>query len=167
STFRPTAPEEHWSSVWTLDDAAGSGGPHPGVEQPAMPDVADPSILTRKTDPFLPERLDAIMAAVKIGTDLTPAEREKVEQTIRSFGDCFALSMSEVIPAEGGEHTLNIPNRADAKFRTNPHQRPLSMPQRVYLNNAIDKMLHADIIAPIDHRDVKCCGATTLAKKAH
>jgi hypothetical protein len=75
--------------------------------------------------------------------------------------------MSEVIAVDGAEHKLNIPNRANAKFRTNPRQRPLSSPQRVYLNNAIDKMLKADIIAPIDHRDVKCCGATTLAKKAH
>jgi hypothetical protein len=28
-------------------------------------------------------------------------------------------------------------------------------------------MLDAGIIAPIDHKDVKSCGATTLAKKAH
>jgi hypothetical protein len=28
-------------------------------------------------------------------------------------------------------------------------------------------MLAADIIRPIAHQDVKCCGATTLAKKAH
>ena len=28
-------------------------------------------------------------------------------------------------------------------------------------------MLEAGIIRPIDHQDVKCCGATTLAKKAH
>jgi hypothetical protein len=28
-------------------------------------------------------------------------------------------------------------------------------------------MLEAGIIAPINHSEVKCCGATTLAKKAH
>lgn len=31
----------------------------------------------------------------------------------------------------------------------------------------IDNMVKADIIEPIAHQDVKCCGATTLAKKAH
>jgi hypothetical protein len=28
-------------------------------------------------------------------------------------------------------------------------------------------MLAAGIVAPINHKDVKCCGATTLAKKVH
>lgn len=160
-------PDDHWSDIGTLDVAAGPGGEHPGVEKPAMADASNPSILTRKTDPFLPARVDAIMAELKIGADLNPTEHARVEEVLRSFADCFALSMSEVIAVEGAEHKLNIPKRDSAKFRTNPHQRPLSTPQRIYLNNAIDKMLQADVIAPIDHRDVKCCGATTLAKKAH
>ncbi|KAF7373139.1 p-loop containing nucleoside triphosphate hydrolase protein [Mycena sanguinolenta] len=159
------AREDDWSNIFILDDAAGPGGAHPGAEQPVLVNSIDPSILTRKTDPFLPARVEAILANVQVGGDLSPTERSQVDEVLRSFADCFALSMSEVITVEGAEHKLNIPNRANAKFRTNPHQRPLSTPQRIYLNDAIDKMLQADIIAPIDHRDVKCCGATTLAKK--
>ncbi|KAF8198662.1 hypothetical protein K438DRAFT_1584009, partial [Mycena galopus ATCC 62051] len=159
--------EDHWSNTFILDDVAGPGGAHPGAEQPILVDIPDPSILTRKTNPFLPARVEAVLANVQVGGDLSPTERARVDEVLRSFADCFALSMSEVIAVDGAEHKLNIPNRANAKFRTNPHQRPLSTPQRIYLNNAIDKMLQADIIAPIDHRDVKCCGATTLAKKAH
>ena len=34
-------------------------------------------------------------------------------------------------------------------------------------NGVLDKMLEAGIIAPINHSEVKCCGATTWAKKAH
>jgi uncharacterized protein YggU (UPF0235/DUF167 family) len=63
------------------------------------------------------------MAQLKIGTDLTPTERQRLEEVLRSFTDCFALSMSEVTLVEGAEHKLNIPNRDKAKFRTNPHQR--------------------------------------------
>jgi hypothetical protein len=152
------------SNTWSLNDTAED---HLGVEQPIMADASDPSILTRKTDPFRPVRVDAIMAKLKIGADLSPTEHARLEEVLRSFANCFALSMSEVIAVDGAEHKLNIPNCADAKFRTNPRQCPLSTPQRVYLNNVIDKMLKADIIAPIDHRDVKCCSATTLAKKVH
>jgi hypothetical protein len=31
----------------------------------------------------------------------------------------------------------------------------------------LDKMLNAEIIILIDYKDIKCCGVTTLAKKAH
>ena len=31
----------------------------------------------------------------------------------------------------------------------------------------IDKMLAVGIVRPIAHQDVKCCGATMLAKKTH
>ncbi|KAF8805775.1 hypothetical protein BYT27DRAFT_7025973, partial [Phlegmacium glaucopus] len=55
----------------------------------------------------------------------------------------------------------------DKQFRTKINQRPQSPPQKEFFNNVIDKMLAADIIRPIAHRDVKCCGATTLAKKTH
>jgi hypothetical protein len=132
-----------------------------------MPVISDKSILTRKTEPFLPARVDAVLAEIKIGDDLTENQRDRLVKVLRAHADCFALSMSEVTVVPGAEHKLNIPDRENAKSRTNPHQRPLNTPQKVYLNSMLDKMLDAEIIAPIDHRDVKCCGATTLAKKAH
>ena len=89
----------------------------------------------------------------------------KVQDLISEFTDCFALSMSEVMPVNGAEHRLDIPR--DKKFKTKIKQRPQSPPQKEFFNGVIDKMLAAGIIQPITHQDVKCCGATTLAKKIH
>ena len=75
------------------------------------------------------------------------------------------LSMSEVTPVEGAAHKPNIPE--GLTFCTKVNQHPLSIPQCEYFNGVINKMLGAGVIAPISHRDVKSCGATTLAKKAY
>ena len=123
------------------------------------------SILTRKTDPNNPARVEAILAEVKLGSDLTSEQRESVRKLISEFAGCFALSMSEVTVVEGASLRLDIPR--DRKFRTKIHQRPQTPPQKEYFNDVISKMLEADIIRPIAHQDVKCCAATTLAKKVH
>jgi transposase InsO family protein len=158
-------PEVHWSSVWVVDEVAEGDYGDPGIEQPMLVKTFEPSILTRQTEPFLPARVDAVMAEVTIGDDLSASEKERVVGVLREFADCFALSMSEVTPVEGAAHKLNIPE--GSTFRTKVNQCPLSIPQCEYFNGVIDKMLGAGVIAPISHRDVKSCGATTLAKKAH
>ena len=158
-------PNEDWTSVWLLDKAAGESSDHPGIEQPDTTKTFEPTLLTRKTDPHNPARVKAILDEITIGQDLTPEQRERVRETISEFAECFALSMSEVTPVEGAAHRLDIPR--DKQFRTKINQRPQSPPQKEYFNGVIDKMLAAGIIRPIDHQDVKCCGATTLAKKAH
>jgi hypothetical protein len=135
------------------------------TEQPDVAKVFKPSILTRKTDPHNPERVAAILAKVTIGHNLTPAQVETVQSLISEFAECFVLSMSEVTAVEGAAHRLDIPR--DMQFRTKVNQRPQTPPQKEFFNGVIDKMLEAGIIRPIDHQDVKCCGATTLAKKAH
>ncbi|KAF9553004.1 hypothetical protein CPC08DRAFT_646181, partial [Agrocybe pediades] len=152
--------------MWIVEDAGGVDdfGP-PGVEQPTITKLFQPSVLTRKLDPFAPERVKVVLEEVTVGRDLSNGERERVTALIRDYADCFALSMSEVSVVEGAEHRINIPE--GATFRTKVHQRPLTPPQKVYFNEVLDKMLAAEIIAPISHREVKCCGATTLAKKAH
>ena len=73
--------------------------------------------------------------------------------------------MSEVTPVEGAAHRLDIPR--DKQFKTKINQRLQSTPQKEFFSGVIDKMLSAGIIRPIAHQDVKCCGTTTLAKKAH
>jgi len=73
--------------------------------------------------------------------------------------------MSEVTIVEGAAHRLDIPQ--DKKFRTKINQRLQSPPQKIFFNGVIEKMLEADIIKPIPYQDFKCCGVTTLAKKAH
>ncbi|TFK21580.1 hypothetical protein FA15DRAFT_597603, partial [Coprinopsis marcescibilis] len=152
--------------MWKLDNAAGNTDlSHPGVSQPDITTIFEPNLLTRRTDPFNPNRVTAVLEAVTIGQDLDTNQRNQVETLLMEFADCFALSMSEVSPVKGAAHRLDIPR--DSKFRTKVNQRPLSPPQREFFNKVLDTMLEADVIVPIDHQDVKCCSATTLAKKAH
>ena len=158
-------PDEDWNPVWLLNEADGTNLMHPGTEQPEVMKVFEPSVLTRKTDPRSPERIAAIQAKITVGSDLTMAQAALIRQTIAEYADCFALSMSEVTPVEGAAHRLDIPR--DTPFRTKVNQRPQTPPQREFFNGVLDKMLEAGIIRPIDYQDVKCCGATTLAKKAH
>jgi len=151
--------------IWTLDNSEGTTPDYLGEAQPELPREHDHSIFTRLTDPQQPKRVAAILEDVTIGVDLSPEQRTQVESLLTEFADCFALSLGEVLPVKGAEHHLNIPE--GLKFRTRVNQRPLSPPQKVFYNGVIDKMLDADIIRPIPAADIKCCGATTLAKKAH
>lgn len=102
---------------------------------------------------------------MKIGPDLTEDQRNTVQQTIKEYADCFALSVSEVHPVEGAVHKLNIPN--DATFPKTVHQRPLTPPQREYLNMKVQEMLDAGIIEHIQPDQVKAVAPTVLAQKAH
>ncbi|KAJ7144873.1 hypothetical protein C8R43DRAFT_953670 [Mycena crocata] len=79
---RTTIVNEDWRQIWTLDDAAGPSDEHPGVEQPPMPNITDKSILTRKTDPFLSARVDAVLSEIKIGEDLTENQRDRVIEVL-------------------------------------------------------------------------------------
>ena len=156
---------ERIDPVWTLDDGTGTTSNHLGGAQPELPRERDPSIFTRLTDPQQPKRVAAILEDVTIGPDLSPEQCTQVESLLIEFADCFALSLGEVLPVKGAEHRLNIPE--GSKFCTRVNQRPLSPPQKEFYNGVINKMLDADIIRLIAAVDVKCCGATTLAKKAH
>jgi hypothetical protein len=156
------AEQPNWEEnpLWLLDPVV-----VPGTEQPDVTKTFEPTLLTRRTDPHNPARVKAILDEVTLGHDLTPAQVESIRQTIAEYAECFALSMSEVTPVDGASLRLDIPR--DKQFRTKIHQRPQSPPQREFFNEVINKMLTADIIRPIAHQDVRCCGATTLAKKAH
>lgn len=46
------------------------------------------------------------------------------------------------------------------------NQRPLTPPQKEYLNNKINEMIEAGIIEPCHPDQVKCVSPTTLAQKA-
>ena len=160
--------DENPNPVWLLNNTGHTEDEnitYSGAEQPDVSKVFEPTILTRKTDPHNPARVAAILAEVTIGSDLTTTQEQQVREMISRHAECFALSMSEVTPVEGAAHRLDIPR--DKQFRTKVNQRPQTPPQREFFNSVIDKMLDAGIIRPIAHQDVKCCGATTLAKKAH
>jgi hypothetical protein len=109
--------------------------------------------------------VNTVLSELIIGDDLTEEQCISIDNLLHEFTDCFALSMSEVTVVVGVTHKLNIPEGTTFKKKVN--QCPLSGPQKEYVNGVLDKMLEAGIIAPINHSEVKCFGATTLAKKAH
>ncbi|TRM66810.1 hypothetical protein BD626DRAFT_396574, partial [Schizophyllum amplum] len=141
---------------------ASEGG---GVAQPQVDVDADRSLFTRRTDPFAPRRVQAVLEAVRIGDDLSPEQRNTVIQFVREFADCFALSMHEVTAVPGATHRMDIP--ADTQFSTKPRQKPFTPLQKRWVNKVIDQMLEAGIITPIHPKDARCVSPTTLAQKAH
>jgi hypothetical protein len=140
-------------------------GDEEGFEQPEIHLGEDTSIFTRLTDPFNPKRVDTVLDAVTISPDLTHEQRGTVSVFVAEFADCYALSMKEVVPIPGAEHTMNIP--ADATFNTKIHQRPTTPAQKQWYHSVIDEMLAAGIIKGMDPKDVKCVSPTTLAQKVH
>jgi hypothetical protein len=118
-------------------------------------------VFTHHSDPFKTEHVDTVLSEVTIGDDLTEEQHIGIVNLLHKFADCFALSMSEVTAVPGATHKLNIPDGTTFKKKVN--QWPLRPPQREYFNGVLNKILDAGIIAPIDHRDVKACGATTLS----
>ena len=158
-------PNTPWTDVWKVEVQNQASDPDPGTAQPEVDTDADTSIFTRKTNPFKKERVDAVIAAIRIGDDLSPEETTIVGDLIKEYADCFALLMSEVHHVPGAVHKINIPE--GKTFNTKVHQRPLTTPQRTYFNGVLDQMLEAGVIVPIAADKVKCVSPTTLAQKAH
>ena len=52
------------------------------------------------------------MQEVTIGPDTTPEQRQVVQNLLKGYTDCFALSIKEVNPIPGAIHKLNIPEGA-------------------------------------------------------
>ena len=123
------------------------------------------SILTRQNDPHNPERIKRILQEVTIGRDTTQEEREVVQELLKEYADCFALSIKEVNAIPGAVHKLNIPD--GATFRTKIPPRSYNPDQRAFVNAKVDEMLEAGIIRPIHPGEVRFVAQTVLAQKTH
>ena len=64
---------KYWDNLWLLDPVAGNNPAHPGTEQPDISKTFEPMLLTRKTNPCSPAWVEAILAEITIGPDLTEA----------------------------------------------------------------------------------------------
>jgi hypothetical protein len=137
-----------------------------GKMQPEVDIGVDHSLFTWTTNPHNPRCVKEILKHVSIGADLTAEQCSKVVDLLTEFADCFALSVSEVIPIPGAEHHIHVP--LDTVFpKKIPHQWQLMESQKSYLSNAIDELLAVDIIEPIRPEDVLCASPLTLAQKVH
>ena len=166
TTLRNQAPShtKHHSPICVVTDE-----PQEEEDEPSEINVdafqGNNNLFTRMSYPFKKERVDEVLRLVTIGSDLSPEERHKVEDLVRSFADIFALSVSEVKVADNATHQLNIP--PDATFPMKVNQKPLTPPQRKYLYDSINAMLEAGVIEACKPEDVKCISPTTLAQKTH
>jgi len=112
------------------------------------------AIFTCHTEPFLPACIEKIMELVRIGKDITTAQREEVKLLIAEFANCFALLLSEVNLIPGAVHKLNISE--DATFCTKIPQHSFNPDQRAFMNAKVDEMLKGGIIHPIHPGEVEC-----------
>jgi transposase InsO family protein len=126
---------------------------------------AEPETPSRQVSPFHPRRVEAILKAVTIGDSLSDAEREQVRQLVRTYADCFALSVREVTLAKDATMHLGIP--PDAQLPMKARQRTFTPPQRRYLHKKVLEMQEAGIIERADPAKIKCVSATTLGQKQH
>ncbi|TFY76260.1 hypothetical protein EWM64_g7752 [Hericium alpestre] len=138
----------------------------PGIAVWAV-DANDPKahLYTRLMDPHNTDHVSEMLRRIQIRSDLTEDEHIQVVALLTEFADCFALSVSEVKPADDAMHKLNIPD--GTTFSMKPHQHLLTLPQRQYLNKKVDEMLAAGIIEAVHPSLVKAVSPTTLEQKAH
>ena len=158
-------PKTQWMDVWKVEIDNLSSDPDPGTAQPEVDLREDTTLFTRMTKPFASCRVNAVLESITIGDDLSPDQRTIVESLLKEYADCFTLSMGEVHIVPGAIHKINI--LEGKTFNTKVHQRPLTPPQREYLNGVIDKMLKAGVVVPIPVSKVKCVSPTTLVQKVH
>ena len=70
------------------------------------------AVLTRESDPHKPERVKKIIQEITIGPDVTQEQRQIVQELLKEYVNCFALSIKEVNAIPGTVHKLNIPEGA-------------------------------------------------------
>ncbi|THU83502.1 hypothetical protein K435DRAFT_689468, partial [Dendrothele bispora CBS 962.96] len=110
---------------------------------------------TRKTNAFLPARVDRVMEEINIGDDLTADER-RVEELLRSYANCFEIAVSEAHAVNGAvQHTQR---RAVSKVCT------LTTIERTPDKSFSDKRLTKCWERGSEN---KCVSPITLAQKAH
>ena len=110
-------PDKGWDHLWLLDPVAGNNPAHLGTEQPDISKTFEPTLLTRKTNPCSPAQVEAILAEIMIGADLTEAQHEAMHLLISEYAVCFALLMSEATAVEGAMLRLNIPETNSSRQR--------------------------------------------------
>ena len=100
-----------------------------------------------------------------IGPDVTHDQHQTVQELIKEYADCFALSMKEVNTIPGAIHKLNI--LEGANFQTKIPPMLYNPDQHAFIDSRVDKMLEAKIIWPIHPSEVQFIAQTVLAKKVH
>ena len=110
-----------------------------------------------------PERMQAILQKILIGTDITDDEWMMVIDLIKEYPDIFALNLSEVFPVDFMMHKLKLD--PDIVLPRKVHQQPIMEPQRKFFSDIIDDMEKAGVIHAVPAEFIKCLNAMHLAPK--
>ncbi|QRW12466.1 Retrovirus-related Pol polyprotein from transposon opus [Ceratobasidium sp. AG-Ba] len=134
---------------------------HPSAQRRVdTPPLADSQ---RRRDPFEANRIAEILSKIKIGSDLSLEQKQRVEDLVREFADVFALSLSEVHPVDFIQHRLDIPE--GVSFPRQAGQKRLTEPQRKWLYKVLDDMENAKIVAKVPQDEVAAVSPTNVVPK--
>jgi hypothetical protein len=112
------AKQPHKDNVWNVKAATPTI--NTGTMQKIINNNLDKLVFTRHHNPFKLEHVDAVLAELKVGSDLNDEQHVSAVNLLHEFADCFALSMSEVKAILGANHKLNI--LEGTKFKTKVNQ---------------------------------------------
>ncbi|KAH8080071.1 hypothetical protein HD553DRAFT_276567, partial [Filobasidium floriforme] len=93
------------------------------------------------------EHEEEVLRRVKIGNDLTVAQRLKVESLIRANHEAFAIDLSELNACTHTEHHLDI--TPGSKLTRTAFGKPMSDIQLKAAVKLVDKMIDAGIIEAV------------------
>jgi hypothetical protein len=99
----PDPTPDHNGNVWNIDIK--TQNIDPSTEQKIISGNLNNEVFTQRSDPFKVERVNAVLAELTIGDDLTQEQHVSIKNTLCEFADCFVLSMSEVTVVAGATHT--------------------------------------------------------------
>ncbi|QRV99741.1 Retrovirus-related Pol polyprotein from transposon opus [Ceratobasidium sp. AG-Ba] len=140
-----------------LNELGSDSRPEPLGPPPPIPDSE------RRSDPFKPERVAEILGKIRIGENLTPDQKERVEGLIREFADIFARNLSEVLPVDFTQMKLDIPE--GTTFPKRAGQRKLTEPQRQALYGMLDELEEAKIIERVNQDQVAAVSPINMVPK--
>ncbi|KIO07379.1 hypothetical protein M404DRAFT_136536, partial [Pisolithus tinctorius Marx 270] len=121
-------------------------------------------IFMRLTDLFTSPRIKYILQNVKISSDLSEEEKQKVTELIAEFTDIFACSLGKVLPIPGAQIDLNV---LGAYVRVMVMTWPMNPPQCQFMHKWVNQMLEANLIKQANILWIKHITPMVLVQKTH
>ncbi|KIN95455.1 hypothetical protein M404DRAFT_43910, partial [Pisolithus tinctorius Marx 270] len=119
-------------------------------------------IFMRLMDLFALPRIKYILQNIKISSDLSEEEKQKVTELIAEFADISTCSLGEPGHPEGKPILDN-----NTTFQTTVNQQPMNPPQCQFMHRWVDQMLEANLIEQANIPQIKYITPTVLAQKTH
>ena len=126
--------------------------------------AAQPQLPQVPADPHM-DRPHRIWNALVLGADMSPTQKRALQALVFEFHDVWAESLADLKPAKCGVHKLVIDPTVPLDTSCPSRARRMTPPILRCLHAHVDELLAADIIAPIEPDQVKCCSPIVMAAK--